>query len=89
MELDPAPPAAAPHLEHAVEIEGGVATRYPPALASHEAVLEDRELFMGLLEDLIAKLQDAEPHQFRPGKFRIPTGEEEGCCAAGAAALLV
>lgn len=55
-------------------IEDGEHTKYPQALATHEAVLGDKQLFLDLLQDLCTKLQDAEPRQFRPTKFRVPTG---------------
>jgi hypothetical protein len=71
-EVAPAGPQEA--LEHAVEIIDGEHTKYPAALASHERVLEDKELFLALLQDLCTKLQDAEPKQWRPTKFRVPTG---------------
>lgn len=83
---EPPPAPAAPQapdeaddeaLEHAVEIEEGVHTLYPQALTSHEAVLGDKQLFMELLQDLLAKLQYAEPPKYRPGKFRVPTGERQ------------
>jgi hypothetical protein len=71
-------------------------TNYPPPLASHGDVLQDQQLFLGLLQDLLDKLQDAEPAHMRPQKFRVPTGAHggaAGCCdgapAAAAAAALV
>lgn len=75
MEAEPAaPPEVPPSLEHDVVIEEDEHTKYPAALASHEGVLEDKQLFLGLLQDLCTKLQDAEPKKFRPTKFRVPTG---------------
>lgn len=76
MEPEPvAAPEVAPVLqEHDVVIEEGEHTKYPAPLASHEKVLEDKELFLALLQDLCTKLQDAEPKQWRPTKFRVPTG---------------
>ena len=75
MEPEPAATAeVAPSQEHDVVIEEGEHTMYPAALASHETVLEDKQLFLSLLQDLCTKLQDAEPKKFRPNKFRIPTG---------------
>lgn len=65
---------AVPSLEHDVVIEEGQHTLYPSPLASHETVLEDKELFLSLLQDLCTKLQEAEPKQYRPTKFRVPTG---------------
>jgi hypothetical protein len=68
-----APEAPAPQ-EHQVVTEDGEHTKYPAALASHQQVLEDKGLFLALLQDLCTKLQDAEPKQWRPTKFRVPTG---------------
>ena len=70
----PAPAEPAPVLEHDVVIQEGEHTAYPAPLASHEKVLQDKGLFLALCEDLCTKLQDAEPRQWRPTKFRVPTG---------------
>lgn len=96
MDPEPAPAAAAEvapaapqkDLEHAIEIIDGEHTKYPAALASHEKVLEDKELFLALLQDLCTKLQDAEPKQWRPTKFRVPTGALPSCCCCQAARVL-
>lgn len=75
MEPEPVAATEAPALQqHDVVIEDGEHTKYPAALASHQQVLEDKELFLALLQDLCTKLQDAEPKQWRPTKFRVPTG---------------
>lgn len=68
-----------------MEIEEGVPTKYPRALATLEQVLADKELFLALLQDLIAKLQDAEPPHLRPGKFRVPTGNDAVAWRGGGA----
>jgi hypothetical protein len=75
MEQAPEPPAEAPTaLEHDIVIEEGEHTKYPAPVLTHEKVLEDKELFLALLQDLCTKLQDAEPKLWRPTKFRVPTG---------------
>jgi hypothetical protein len=75
MEQAPEAPAEAPAaLEHDIVLEDGEHTKYPAPLSTHEKVLEDKELFLALLQDLCTKLQDAEPKLWRPTKFRVPTG---------------
>lgn len=69
-----AAPEADALLEHDVVIEDGEHTKYPAPLATHDKVLEDKELFLALCQDLCTKLQDAEPRLWRPTKFRVPTG---------------
>lgn len=73
MEVEAPAPVEAPKV-HTLGEDSGLTT-YPGPLATQEAVVEDQQLFIRLLQDLNAKLQTAQPKKYRPSKYRVPTGE--------------
>lgn len=73
MDIEAPAPAEVPKVHTPGEDSG--LTTYPVALATQEAILEDQQLFTSMLQDLNAKLQNAQPKKYRPSKYRLPTGE--------------